>query len=173
MTDKDWLKNASVADFIAPAQHIYEHQTPGGETLEDFIARHVDSLYMAIAVADGEVNPVMILGNDRMERLFVAEEEDTLATYIDRLRVSREAIDAHRVFFARGMNIGVDMATPGARTIQGVMWVVLERGADLGVSLRTGAIEIKDGRPVATLTANVMGGPLRDHLYGLFDTYEQ
>ena len=167
----DWLESITASDFATPANHLYERHLPErAESMPQYSGRHVDNLYLAIAVADGEVNPVVVLTNDRIERVFVSEDDDTLGTFLERLAESRRAINAHRLFFARAMGIGVGSDIEGHdRTIYGVMWVALEKEPGKPFQLATGAIELDGGRPVATITSSTLLGDLRDLLFDMFD----
>lgn len=167
--DPEWLTGVTASDFSAPANHLYEHMLPErAESMPAYSGRHIDSLYLAIAASDGDVNPVVILTNDRIERAFVAEDDDTLGTFLARLAQSRRAINAHRLFFARAMDVGVG-SDPCEKIVHGVMWVGIEKEGDLPFQLATGVIELEDGRPVGTRTSPILLGDLRDLLLGMFD----
>jgi len=104
------------ADFVRQTAHFYEH-TPGPETFDVFLNRHLYAVRYAFIAADGQINPVASLSDGRVERLFAARDDDSVATMFQRLTEQAKETGSTRFFFSRTVEAIVNDETDIVRTV--------------------------------------------------------
>lgn len=90
----------SPSDFATHSEHFFEH-TPGPEGLQELISRHLYALRYGFFAADGAINPIVALSDGRVERLFSAQDGETVGGLGDRLRRLAHETGSTRLFFSR------------------------------------------------------------------------
>lgn len=94
------FKNVAPGDITELGEHFFEHN-PGPEEFEQFIDRHLYSVRYGFVAADGVINPVCALSDGRTERLFAAEDDETLRGLLERMATMAQATGSTRFFFSR------------------------------------------------------------------------
>lgn len=157
-------------DITDPGEHFFEH-TPGPETFQQFLHRHLYSIRYAFVAADGVINPVSALSDTRTERLFAARDDETLQEMLQRVTEMARATGSTRFFFSR--LVPITMTTLDAPQLDetdpswaaALLWFAEDKATN---TRQQGSIHVADGAALGEIvTAPRLGGLIADWLHGV------
>lgn len=160
----------SPEDFARKTSAVMEDaRTQEDRTFDDFINDQLRAVRYAFASADGQVNPLATLANDRIERVFSADDDELLKDFVARL--NREAQDMHAtwLFIFRTTTVGVfasdtalDADSPEAKLAveaeakhEAIYWYAEDRNSEV-TWRRHGFLTIEDNRLGEVFEGNSM-----------------
>lgn len=99
--------NATPEDFTSTTSALAEHPLElTGEPYDQFIATQLAALRHAYAAADGAINPVAVLANNRAVRMFAPQDDEAIRDYCSRLSREAQRFGAVWLFIATKTRVG-------------------------------------------------------------------
>jgi hypothetical protein len=172
---------AGIFDHLTPAD--FERKTsavaedkPASDTFDRFVEDQIRSLRYAFAGSDGNLFPLTTIASATVERVYAADDDETLGQYVDRVAREARLISATRVFTFKKTVVGtfqsdeeqrsdsqeaMQEALDAGTTQEAVYWYAEERDGNQ-FEVRHGFVVIEG---LATLGANFEGAPQRNELF--------
>lgn len=95
----------SPSDFDRPTSAVVEDEVR--ETnFDDFVESQFRAIRYAFAASSGDLDPLATISSKTIERVFAADDDETLGAYIDRIAREASTIGANRVFIFRKTVVG-------------------------------------------------------------------
>ncbi len=109
MNEKDiqhFFENLTPGDFFPRPATVTELPVQPGRDFDTFVQDQLRTVRYAFASADGEVNPLATLASKNVERVYAAEDEETLGAWADRLTMEGLTIGATWLFIFKKTLVG-------------------------------------------------------------------
>lgn len=162
------------SDFERATSAVVEEE-PSLATFDAFIDAQIRAIRYAFAASDGDLNPLTTVSSASIERVYAADDDETLGQYIERVAREARAILATRMFTFKRTIVGtfdddeqhvsdskeaMQRALDAGTTREAVYWYAEDSATN---SVRHGYITIEG---IATLGEVFEGQPQRNQLFG-------
>jgi len=103
----DYFSTLTPEQFTADTS-FYRHPLHEAATFDSFLAEHLHTTEIAFASSDGDAFPIAALSTDRSTYYFKVEDDESLTSFLERLRIFARVHKCRWLYFFQRLSVQVD-----------------------------------------------------------------